>query len=63
MKNKNSTPYVINSISEQHRLLSLPKPHHPLISVFNFKDIQMEDNKMSENFMLNFLLHCYQEKL
>ncbi len=44
----------INSISEQHLLLSLTKPHHPLISVFNFKDIQMSDNEMSENFMLNF---------
>ncbi len=54
MKKESNAPHIINSISEQHRLLSLPKPQHPLISVFNYKDIQMDDNEMSERFMLNF---------
>ncbi|MFT3824021.1 MAG: helix-turn-helix transcriptional regulator [Chitinophagaceae bacterium] len=36
---KKESPHIVNSVSEQHRLLSLPKPHHPLVSVFNLKDI------------------------
>jgi AraC family transcriptional regulator, transcriptional activator of pobA len=31
---------IINSISEQYELLSLPKPEHPLIGVVNFNDIK-----------------------
>ncbi|PHK24289.1 MULTISPECIES: helix-turn-helix domain-containing protein [Spirosoma] len=36
---KQQSPHLIHSISEQHRILGLPKPVHPLISVFNFDDI------------------------
>ncbi len=51
---KNNAPYVINSISEQHRLLSLPKLHHPLISVFNVADIKNDAEETAGNFVLNF---------
>jgi AraC family transcriptional activator of pobA len=54
MKKENTAPYIINSISEQHRLLSLPKPYHPLVSVFNFSDIENGADEMSKNFVLNF---------
>jgi AraC family transcriptional activator of pobA len=33
-------PHIVNSISELHRLLSLAKPEHPLVSVINLKDIK-----------------------
>ncbi|MBO9616530.1 MAG: helix-turn-helix transcriptional regulator [Dyadobacter sp.] len=36
---KRQTPYIIHSISEQHRLLGLPKPVHPLVSVFDFNEM------------------------
>ena len=32
-------PYMVNSVSQLHQLLSLPKPVHPLVSVINLKDI------------------------
>lgn len=36
---------VIKSISEFHRLLSLPEPHHPLVSVINLSEsIFLEDD-------------------
>lgn len=54
MKKDNTGPYVINSISEQHRLLSLPKPQHPLISVFRYEDIRYNDDELSKTFIMNF---------
>ncbi|SDM31517.1 Helix-turn-helix domain-containing protein [Catalinimonas alkaloidigena] len=35
MKKSTRSPYPIRSVAELHRLLSLPKPEHPLISVIN----------------------------
>lgn len=54
MKKDKNLPYCVNSISEQHRILSLPKPQHPLISVFDFKDIKNNNDELSTNFTLNF---------
>ncbi|MCX2449677.1 helix-turn-helix transcriptional regulator [Pedobacter sp. PLR] len=39
MKKENHKPYVIHSISELHRILALPKPEHPLVSVIDFEEI------------------------
>ena len=36
----NSKPYRINSITEIHRLMGLPKPHHPLISIVDLKGLK-----------------------
>ena len=38
----NSTPYRISSITEIHRLMGLPKPHHPLISIVDLKGLRNE---------------------
>jgi AraC-like DNA-binding protein len=47
-------PYVIDSISELHRLLQLPPPHHPLISIFRFEDITCYDDEKLEAVAYNF---------
>lgn len=44
----------ISSISAFHRLLSLPDPLHPLISVIRVEDIQLSAEVFSENFLLDF---------
>lgn len=44
MKKAQKPPYFINSISELHQLLSLPKPLHPLITVIDFKNVVQNDN-------------------
>ncbi|ALR29309.1 AraC family transcriptional regulator [Chryseobacterium sp. IHB B 17019] len=36
----NSKPYRISSITEIHRLMGLPKPHHPLISMVDLKGLR-----------------------
>lgn len=36
---KQQTPHIVPSISEQHRMLALPKPFHPLVSVFKLEDL------------------------
>ncbi|MET7253180.1 helix-turn-helix domain-containing protein [Dyadobacter fermentans] len=36
----NSKPYRIGSITEIHRLMGLPKPHHPLISIVDLKGLK-----------------------
>jgi AraC-like DNA-binding protein len=35
-----SKPHQIKTIGEYHRLMNLPKPQHPLISVIKFEDIR-----------------------
>jgi AraC family transcriptional regulator, transcriptional activator of pobA len=45
---------VINSISEKHRLLSLPDPLHPLVSVVRIADIQVVDDSIWNHFALDF---------
>jgi AraC family transcriptional regulator, transcriptional activator of pobA len=47
-------PYSINSITEQHRLLGLPKPKHPLVSVFQHKDTNYTSLVELQHFTLNF---------
>lgn len=36
---KIQAPHIVHSISEQHRILALPKPVHPLVSVFSFDEM------------------------
>ncbi len=36
----NNQPHRIKTISEYHRLMGLPRPDHPLISVINFESIK-----------------------
>lgn len=36
----NTRPYRIGSISEIHRLMGLPKPHHPLISIIDLEGLR-----------------------
>lgn len=37
---QNAKPYRISSITEIHRLMALPKPHHPLISIVDLKGLK-----------------------
>jgi AraC family transcriptional activator of pobA len=45
---------IINSISEKHRLLSLPEPLHPLVSVIRISEIRFNDSAIWKNFSVNF---------
>lgn len=41
MKKRAGSPYKISSIAESHRLMNLPVPSHPLISVINYNDVKI----------------------
>jgi AraC family transcriptional activator of pobA len=47
-------PSRIKTISEYHRLMGLPKPEHPLISVINFESIKHLPYDESISFVFNF---------
>ncbi|HTC00005.1 MAG TPA: helix-turn-helix transcriptional regulator [Ferruginibacter sp.] len=50
----NNQPYRIKTISEYHRVMGLPKPEHPLISVINFESIKQLPYNESINIVFNF---------
>jgi len=41
---KENAPYYISSIQEQHQFWGLPKPKHPLVSVFRIEDTAIQDS-------------------
>jgi AraC family transcriptional activator of pobA len=45
---------TINSILQFHRLLSLPDPLHPLISIVNLEDVRLKNDPTLEKFMTTF---------
>jgi AraC family transcriptional activator of pobA len=47
-------PYTISSISELHKILELPKPEHPLISVTNFEEITCYSDERLRSVIYNF---------
>ncbi|MBI1192965.1 MAG: helix-turn-helix domain-containing protein [Bacteroidetes bacterium] len=54
MKKEENTPYKFNSISDFHRVLGLPKPLHPLISLVNNCDLKIGEGEFPKSLMLNF---------
>ena len=51
---KKATPAPIDSISTLHRLLGLPSPQHPLISMIDNTKIAVEMDLLPESFLLSF---------
>lgn len=46
--------YHIKTISEYHRLMSLPKPEHPLISVLQFEDLRIVQENRPQSILHYF---------
>jgi len=55
---KEAVPFIINSISELHRLVSLPKPEHPLVSVIDLKDVIVNKDESKRSVIYNFYSIC-----
>lgn len=49
-----STPYHIKTIAEYHRLMELPKPEHPLVSVVKFDDMKRKSGNGPVSIIHNF---------
>ena len=56
-------PYKFESLSDLHRVLGLPKPMHPLISLVNNMDNGIELNKLPKSHLLNFFKISYKANL
>lgn len=53
---KKQTPYIVTSVSEQHRILGLPRPVHPLVSVFAFEEM---DHARADTSMEMLVMNTY----
>ena len=60
MKKATAVPYKIESLSELHRMLGLPGPLHPLISLINHQDGPIRPGeRFPEQFILSFYKIVY----
>lgn len=59
MKNSENIPHRFNSISDLHRVLGLPKPLHPLISLVDNTEIAVNKEDLQTSFLLNFYKISY----
>lgn len=63
MKKEKQLPHQFNSISEFHRMLGLPKPLHPLISLIDDAEIIADRNQFPQSFSFNFYKISYKKGL
>lgn len=54
MNKQSNPPYQFQSISELHRILELPKPKHPLVSVIDFEKIKCYSEAKLRSVSYNF---------
>lgn len=58
MKKEIIHPYLLNSISDVHRMLALPGPQHPLVSVIDFSKITCNTSPIYKTLCYNFYSIC-----
>ncbi|MGN7990130.1 helix-turn-helix domain-containing protein [Pedobacter sp. 22226] len=63
MKKEDHSPYKFSSLTEAHRMMGLPQPKHPLISLINNEDHPVEMNGQPNSHILNFYKISYKPKL
>jgi len=63
MKRKENSPHRFETLSELHRVLGLPKPMHPLISLVENKDNKVDLARMPNSFIHDFYKISYKTKL
>ncbi|HWV64722.1 helix-turn-helix domain-containing protein [Chitinophaga sp.] len=61
MKKNPSVPFKIDSIAGLHRMLGLPGPQHPLISLIDNTKIAVAMDQLPETFLLSFYKISYKK--
>jgi len=56
MSSKENQFIKINSVSELHKLMGIPKPKHPLVSLINYNDVHLSAIENSVKVILNFYM-------
>ena len=54
--------YKVESISQLHSLLGLPKPKHPLISLIDASNIQVTEEEIGSKIVYNFYMISLKDK-
>ena len=54
MKKEGNSPFKFESLSEVHRMLGLPKPLHPLISLVEIKNATIDLSRLPDSFISGF---------
>src|ERR1700754_409232 len=63
MKQEDNTPQKFESLSDAHRAFGLPKPLHPLISLINGANTEIDVSRPSGSHVLNFYKIAYKPRL
>jgi AraC-like DNA-binding protein len=63
MKKKENIPYKFESLFDLHRVLGLSKPLHPLISLVENKNNEIDSGKLPSPFIYNFYKIAYKKHL
>jgi len=63
VKREEHIPHQFNSISDLHRVLGLPKPLHPLVSLVDNTSIAVDKDQLPGSFLLNFYKISYKKGL
>lgn len=63
MKKEENSPQKFNSISDLHRVLDLPKPLHPLLSLVDNTRIAVDKDQLPASFLFNFYKISYKKGL
>ena len=63
MKKEENSPQKFNSISDLHRMLGLPKPLHPLVSLVDNTKIAITKEQLPLSFLFNFYKISYKKSL
>ncbi|MDQ6480699.1 helix-turn-helix transcriptional regulator [Dyadobacter sp. LHD-138] len=63
MKKEENMPYRFESLSDLHRVLGLPKPQHPLISLVEIKDIAIDSGRLPNAVVYNFYKISFKKNL
>jgi len=63
VKKEENTPILFNSISDLYRMLGLPKPLHPLVSLVDNSRIPIDKHQLRTSFFLNFYKVSYKTGL
>lgn len=63
MKKGENVPHKFETLSDLHRVLGLPKPMHPLISLVENKDNEIDVSKLPRSFIHDFYKISYKKNL
>ena len=63
MKKISITSTKVDSLTDFHKVLGLPKPLHPMISFFDVKDVNISDEQVGNTFILNFYKISYKSNI